>query len=52
LKARDVIVELDEQPVRTAADLAGILTTLHAGTRHGLIYVRDGQRMPTELPIV
>jgi len=52
LKARDVIVELDGQPVCTAADLARILTTLHVGTRSRLIYVRDGQRVPAELPIV
>jgi len=51
LKARDVIVELDGQPVHNSADLARIMATLRAGTRPQVLYIRQGQRMQTELDL-
>ena len=49
LKARDVIVELNGQAVRNGADLARITAGLLPGMRPKLIYVRQGQRIQTEL---
>jgi len=51
LKARDVIVELNGQAVRNSADLARIMAGLYPGVRPKLIYMRQGQRMQTELSI-
>ncbi len=51
LKARDVIVELNGQAVRNSADLARIMAGLYPGVRPKLIYMRQGQRVQTELSI-
>jgi S1-C subfamily serine protease len=51
LKARDVIVELNGQAVRNSADLARIMAGLRSGTRPKLTYMRQVQRMQTELSI-
>jgi len=51
LKARDVIVELNGQVVRNSADLARIMAGLRSGARPKLVYMRQGQRMQTELSI-
>jgi len=49
LKTRDVIVELNGQAVRNSADLARIMAGLYPGVRPKLIYMRQGQRIQTEL---
>jgi len=51
LKARDVIVELNGQVVRNSADVARIVAGLRLGTKIELIYVRQGQRVQTELSL-
>jgi S1-C subfamily serine protease len=51
LKARDVIVELNGQAVCNSADLARIMAGLYPGLRPKLVYIRHGQRVPTELSI-
>lgn len=51
LKAQDVIVELDGQAVRNSADLARIMAGLRPGARPKLTYMRQGQRMQSELSI-
>jgi serine protease Do len=51
LQARDVIVELNGQAVRNSADLARIMAGLYPGVRPKLIYMRQGQRVQTELSI-
>lgn len=51
LKARDVIVELNGQAVRNSADLARIMASLYPGLRPKLVYIRQGQRVQTELSI-
>jgi S1-C subfamily serine protease len=49
LKAKDVIVELNGQAVRNSADLARIMAGLRLGTKPKLVYMRQGQRVQTEL---
>jgi S1-C subfamily serine protease len=49
LKARDVIVELNGQAVRSSADLVRIMIGLRLGTKPKLVYIRQGQRVETEL---
>jgi S1-C subfamily serine protease len=51
LKARDVIVELNGQVVRNSADVARIVAGLRLDTKIELIYVRQGQRVQTELSL-
>ena len=51
LKARDVIVELNGQAVRNSADLARIMAGLRLGTKPKLVYVRQGQRVETDLSL-
>ncbi len=51
LKARDVIVELNGQVVRNSADVARIVAGLRLGTKIELIYVRQGQRVQTEISL-
>jgi S1-C subfamily serine protease len=51
VKARDVIVELNGQVVRNSADVARIVAGLRLGTKIELIYVRQGQRVQTELSL-
>ena len=49
LKAGDVIVELNGQPIRNAADIERLTGTLRTGQRVTLAYVRRGQRTQSEL---
>ena len=51
LAVQDVIVEVNGQPVRSVADLRNTLSTLMAGTKVILVYVRAGQRQTAELAI-
>lgn len=51
LQARDVIVDIDGKAVRNAADLERIIAGLRPGMRASLVYVRQGKRIQTELPI-
>ena len=51
LKARDVIVELNGQAVRNSAGLARIMAGLYPGLRPKLVYIRQGQRVQTELSV-
>ena len=49
LKAGDVIVELNGQPIRNAADIERLTGTLRTGQRVTLAYVRRGERTQSEL---
>ena len=49
LKAGDVIVELNGQPIRNAEDVERVIGRLRAGERVILMYVRSGQRVQSEL---
>lgn len=51
LAMQDVIVEVNGQSVRSAADLRNIVSTLKPGTGATLVYVRAGQRQTAELAI-
>lgn len=51
LAAGDVIVEVNGQTIRSAADLRNILSTLKPGTKLTLVYERTGQRHTVELAI-
>ena len=49
LKPGDVIVELNGQPIRNAADVERAVVGLRPGDRATLSYVRHGQRIQAEL---
>jgi S1-C subfamily serine protease len=51
LAVRDVIVELDGQPVASVTDLRRILSGLRAGTKVRAIYVRGGQLLSADLDL-
>jgi S1-C subfamily serine protease len=51
LKTKDVIVELNGQAVRNSADLAQVMAGLRPDTRPKLTYIRQGQRVQTELAL-
>jgi S1-C subfamily serine protease len=51
LTAGDVIVELDRQPVRNAADLERVAQSVRAHGRIRLMYLRQGRVTQTELPL-
>ncbi len=49
LRNGDVITSLGGQPVRKAADLERIVSSLHPGTQLAATYVRAGKKVQTEL---
>ena len=51
LQVGDVIVELNGQPVRIAADLERIMTVVTSGNRVELTCLRGGQRVRIELAV-
>lgn len=51
LKVGDVITAISGQPVRNAADVERILTTLRPGQRVTLTYLRGGQQVQVELSV-
>ncbi|OQB26824.1 MAG: Periplasmic pH-dependent serine endoprotease DegQ precursor [Chloroflexi bacterium ADurb.Bin180] len=51
LVARDVIVEINGEPVRSAADLRDTVSKLGAGSKVRLSYVRAGRRQAAELSL-
>jgi S1-C subfamily serine protease len=51
LAARDVIVEVNGQPVASAADLRSIVATFKTGDQVQLVYVRAGRRQTAVLAI-
>jgi len=51
LKAGDVIVELNGQPIRSATDLERVTGSLRTGEQVTLVYVRRGQRIHSELSV-
>jgi S1-C subfamily serine protease len=48
LTAGDIIVEVNKQPINSAADLERALSRLSQGSRISLVFVRDNQRLGTE----
>jgi len=51
LRSGDVIVELNRQPVHTAADVERVVGGLQRGDRVRLMYLRHGQVMQGELTL-
>lgn len=51
LRIGDVIIEMAGQPVRNAKDLEYIYASLYPSSRTKLTYLRQGQRIQTELSL-